>query len=92
MNFCYQGKEQQVTDLKPSNIEGSVCGYLYLSTKEMLNLSFSLRNKSKAGMALTAHVDYVGLSYHNLDFCNTITYQTQNFEFQTARIFTILRL
>ena len=81
MNFCYQGQEQQVTDLKPSNIEGSACGYLYLSTSEMLNLSLILRIKLKAGMALTAHVDYVGLSYHNFDFCNTITYQTQNFGF-----------
>ena len=45
------------------------------------NLSLSLRNKLKAGMALTAHVDYVGLSYDNLDFCNTIRYQTQNFGF-----------
>ena len=48
---------------------------------EMLNLSMSLRNKLKAGMALTAHVDYVGLSLHNLDICNTITYKTQNFGF-----------
>ena len=46
-----------------------------------LTMSLSLRNKLKAGMALTAHVDYVGLSYHNLDFCNNITYQTQNFGF-----------
>ena len=39
------------------------------------------KKQIKAGMALTAHVGYVGLSYHNLDFCNTITYQTQNFGF-----------
>ena len=31
----------------------------------------SLRKKLKARMALTAHADYVGLSYHNLDFCDT---------------------
>ena len=48
---------------------------------EMLNLSMSLRNKLKAGMALTAHVDYVGFSLHNLDICNTITDKTQNFGF-----------
>ena len=30
--FCYQGLEQQFTDLTPSDIEGSVCGYRYLST------------------------------------------------------------
>ena len=27
-----------------------------------------MREESRAGMALTAHVDYVGLSYHNLVF------------------------
>ena len=47
---------------------------LKLLLAELLKLLLS-------GMALTAHVDYVGLSYHNLDFCNTIKYQTQNFGF-----------
>ena len=37
----------------------------------MLNLSMSLRQKLKVGMALTAHAGYVGRSYHNWDFCNT---------------------
>ena len=51
----------------------------------------SLRKKLKAGMALTACADYVGRTYHNVDFCDTMTYQSQNFGFETARIFIILR-
>ena len=49
----------------------------------------SLRKKLTDGMALNVRVDYIGRSYHNLDFCDTMTYQRQNFGFETARIFII---
>ena len=42
----------------------------------ILNLSMNLRKKSKAGMATTAHVDYERLSFHNLDFCDSMTYRS----------------
>ena len=48
-------------------------------TSQLMSLLMSLRKKLKAGMALTARADYVGRTYHNLDFCDTMTYQSQNF-------------
>ena len=48
--------------------EGIIFGYLYLNILGMLNVSMSLRKKLKVGMALTAHVDYVGRLYLNSAF------------------------
>ena len=58
----------------------------------MLNLSLSLRNKLKAGMALTAHVYYVGLSYHNLEFCNIPNPQFRILNFSDFYYTTFLTL